>query len=182
MAWREVKEEKFTVNSDGTRTLQVHSKGDKRYSPMFATVTVNGRRDTIENHYQSAKVFEGGRRSKGWKEARDFKKAGLRQTGWNIAGLELPTRQLTPHMFAPDDFGVQYYTLLWAKFAKSHPELIEYASEFEAFEDPYEGSFPFGQAKVWALLSTGPQAIKELSRKGQELAKLLRRKPEDRAA
>ena len=37
--------------------LECSSKGDKRYSSMYAKVTVFDNYDTIENHYQLSKVF-----------------------------------------------------------------------------------------------------------------------------
>lgn len=37
--------------------LECSSKGDKRFSALYCKVSVNGKIDTIENHYQLNKVF-----------------------------------------------------------------------------------------------------------------------------
>ena len=37
--------------------LECSSKGDKRFSALYAKVSVNNVLDTIENHYQKSKVF-----------------------------------------------------------------------------------------------------------------------------
>lgn len=50
--------------------LECSSKGDKRFSAFYARVLYNGRIDSIENHYQAAKVFADGSTGLGWREAK----------------------------------------------------------------------------------------------------------------
>ena len=159
------------------RTLQCHSRGDVRFSPFGARVRMFGRLDNIENHYQSAKVFENGRGPADWREAREMKRAKLRQIGWRIGPRLLKTRQDRgdPKVFALEDFGIQLYCLLWCKYIRCHPELVEHARGFDAFEDPFAGNFPFSQAKVWELVAEHEDGVERLAAMGWELADLLKR-------
>jgi len=50
--------------------LECSSKGDKRFSAFYARVDHNGRSDSIENHYQAAKVFGDGTTGLRWQEAK----------------------------------------------------------------------------------------------------------------
>jgi hypothetical protein len=135
-----------------------------------------GRRNTIENHYQSSKVFEDGQIPADWRRAREIKRSGLRQVGWKIGPRLLETRQdpRDPSRFAVEDFGIQLYCLLWCKYVRLHPELVEHARRFDAFADPFAGNFPFSQARVWELVAKEPHGLDRLARMGSELAALLR--------
>lgn len=159
-----------------TRTLQCHSRGDVRFSPFGARVRMFGRLDAIENHYQSAKVFEGGRVPADWREAREMKRAKLRQIGWRIGPRLLRTRQdrRDPAVFALEDFGIQLYCLLWCKYIRRRPELVEHARGFDAFADPYAGNFPFSQARVWELVAKDEDGLEKLARMGSGLTELLK--------
>lgn len=55
--------------------LECSSKGDKRFSAFYAKV--NG--DSIENQYQSAKVFEDGSTNLTWKQAKGKKPINIEQ-------------------------------------------------------------------------------------------------------
>lgn len=50
--------------------LECSSKGDKRFSAFYARVELNGKTDSIENHYQAAKVFADGTTGLSWREAK----------------------------------------------------------------------------------------------------------------
>ena len=146
---RDVIEKEFSVDGRGRRILQCHSRGARRYSPFNCYVTVWGEMDSIENHYHRAKVFEGGSRPRDWREAKRFKKEGLRQTGWQIGHLRVPCRSNPKGTsFLISDLGVQFYVLMWRKHLRAHPEKIAYASAFEDFCDPFAGDFPCSQAEV----------------------------------
>lgn len=93
------------------KVLECSSKGDKDFSALFAKVSVNGVIDTIENHYQNAKVFfnEHGNVicNQGFKKAK-----GKKAIAFYINNCYLPIR-----------FGAQFYNLLWYKYLKSNPLL-----------------------------------------------------------
>ena len=50
------------------RILECHSQGDKRFSAFYAKVEVNGKLDSIENHYQLSKRIYGKRNPVSWRE------------------------------------------------------------------------------------------------------------------
>lgn len=141
------------------RVLHVHSRGARRFSPFCCFVTAYGINDSIESHYQKGKIFEGGRRPRDWREAKSFGKRrphglGLRQTGWQIGPYVF---DVTPNArgtsFTTDDAGVQGYIRMWHRYLTARPELVEEARQYDAFLDPFEGDFPFGQAKVFELVA-----------------------------
>ncbi len=156
------------------KTLQCHSKGDLRFSPFGARVKAFGKLENIENLYQSAKVFPGEVQPADWREARQLKRTP--QIGWKIGPLRVNTRQDAddPRRFALDDFGIQWYCLLWAKYIRANPNLVTYASNFDAFVDPFAGNFPFCQARVWELVAKRPDGLNKLIGMGAELSGLIR--------
>lgn len=113
------------------RVLECSSKGDKRFSSLFARVSVYGRMASIEEHYQLSKSFNGVRPTN-WRE---FK--GKEPTCFVIRGKE----------FAPNFLG-SWYTLLWVKYLDEHPELVEYAKGFDDFTDMFRGKSRNSQAVV----------------------------------
>jgi hypothetical protein len=134
---------------DGKRILQCHSRGDKRYSPFFCFVKAFGTTDSIENHYQCAKRFEGCPTPGNWTAARYWKRQGCKQIAWQIGDRELPVKSNEQGTsFAVDDWGIQYYIALWHRHLSQHPEKVEFARQFDEFEDPFKRDFPFGQADV----------------------------------
>ena len=142
-------ESPFCTLADGRRVLQCHSRGDRRFSPFCCYVEAFGRRDSIENHYQRAKVFESNRVPRDWKEAKTWKKNHLKQIAWQIGPFRLPcTQNQDKSSFDLSDFGIQFYIGLWHKYLLANTRLITLASQFDEFEDPFKGSFPFCQADV----------------------------------
>lgn len=154
MFWKEVA---------GKRILQCHSRGDGRFTPFNCYVEAFGRKDSIENHYQCAKVFDIGELvgvrqelsvPKDWRQAKNWKSSGCIQVGWKIGGHNFDIKLNTSerYSFALDDWGIQYYIMLWYKYLRGKPELIRVASEFDGFEDIFKGKppkqFPFCQADV----------------------------------
>lgn len=121
------------------KTLQCHSRGDKRYSPFYAKVSVNGSLKSIEEHYQHAKVING-KQPNTWREGK-----GRRPEAWVVNSLRFGKDETLDGRF---NVGVQYYIALWLKHLRANPKLIEYASQFDEFVDPFKGSFPFCQADV----------------------------------
>lgn len=99
--------------------LECSSKGDKRYSAFFAWVKLYGKTANIETHYQNCKKFN---------DPTITKVKGQQPDYIVINGKELDKKYLTP-----------FYKLLWVKYLDEHPELVEYASQFDDFHDIFKG-------------------------------------------
>jgi hypothetical protein len=138
-----------SVDQLGRRVLQTHSRGAREYSPFNCPVSSFGVIRSIEDHYQSTKVFvdTAGVRY----HARDWREAKKLQTDPWLRRLhfELPNgmvlgndnREVT-------NLVIQYYIALWYKYLRLNPGLIERASAYDEFQDPFQGDFPFSQADV----------------------------------
>ena len=112
------------------KNLECSSAGDKRFSALYAEVEVNGVLDTIERHYQSVK-------RKGEPCNPKPCRKGERVEFIIISNKILPPKFLTP-----------FYKLLWVKYLDAHPELVEYAKEFDTFSDKFKGKSINCQADV----------------------------------
>lgn len=146
--YRDIVTAPFTVGPDGKRTLQCHSRGDRRFTPFNCQVRAFGRVDSIENHYHRAKRF-GERAPADWREAKQMKKDGLRQTAWQIGPLHRAVRSnAAGTSFVVEDLGIQYYVMLWYRYLRARPDLVAVAAQFDEYEDPFRGAFPFCQADV----------------------------------
>lgn len=101
-------EKPFSIGPRGIRILQCHSRGDRRFTPFNCRVLAFGRHDSIENHYHRAKRF-GIRAPADWRDAKELKDSGKRQTGWQIGPLSVDVRP-NPQgtSFRLDDLGIQY--------------------------------------------------------------------------
>ena len=119
----EYKEEDNCMKSS---VLECSSKGDRRFSALYAKVDVNGVFDTIENHYQKSKVFrlEDGTliQYDNWKEAK-----GKKPIAFNISGYILPMR-----------FGEMFYHLLWYKYLKTNKSLEKVLNEYDDYKDMFK--------------------------------------------
>ena len=159
------------------KILQCHSRGDKRYSPFCCYVLAFGRERSIEDHYQSCKVFqspEGLIQARDWREAKDWQKAiNKGGKGYERVGFVLPNGlSLGNSNSKVDDLIIQYYIALWLKYLRSYPELIEYARTFDEFADPFKGKFPFCQADVIRLVAReGVNALRPMCQEVLELIK-----------
>lgn len=102
------------------RTLECSSKGHKAYSAFYAKLPVFGKIDTIENHYQLSKRF-GNEVPITWRDAK-----GKQPTHFVIKGKSFDLKYLS-----------DWYTLMWIKYLDNHPELVEYASQFDEFTDMF---------------------------------------------
>lgn len=146
------------------KTLECHSRGDRRFSPFFCWVDAFGQFKSIENHYHCSKLFQCGTPAD-WKEAKQWVKAGYHQVGWKIGDMILPVRSDGKRYFL-NDFGVQWYILLWYKHL-TQPDnqwKIKYVREFDDFNDPFKGSFPFCQAEVMRKVKNeGLDGLKQMA-------------------
>lgn len=98
--------------------LECSSKGDKRFSALYAKVKFNGIYDTIENHYQKCKR----------KYNNSKVKKGEKPDYIIINQYKLPIKYLSP-----------FYKLLWFIYLEEHKELVTYASSFDSFTDIFKG-------------------------------------------
>lgn len=123
------------------KILECSSKGDSRFSALFAKVKVYGVEASIESHYQRAKRFERRhgirKRAKNWKQAKEWQRQGWRTVDIEINGIVLPV-----------DYLGAYYKVLWVKYLDQHPELVEYAKEFDDYNDIFKGNSINCQADV----------------------------------
>jgi uncharacterized phage-like protein YoqJ len=113
------------------KVLHCYSKGDKRFSAFYAKVTMLGKTDTIENHYQLAKRF-GEEVPKTAKDAKGRAPTHLELdylvSPFTKKTLILDASQLTP-----------WYKLLWVKYFIENPDLLAYARTFDQFLDIFKG-------------------------------------------
>jgi hypothetical protein len=90
-----------------------------------------------------------GPRPADWREAKALKDSGKRQTGWQIGPLAVDVRSNPQgNSIRLDDLGIQYYVMLWYRYLGRNRHLLTVAAEFDEFEDPFRGAFPFCQADV----------------------------------
>ena len=101
------------------KTLECSSKGDKRFCSFYAFVDFDGKYKSIEAHLQDCKRNENGTPCK----------KGEWATHLIICGQKLPTSDLTA-----------FYRFLWYTYLRSNPDLVDYASEFKAFNNMYRGN------------------------------------------
>ena len=107
------------------KTLECHSKGDKRFSALYAKVHVEETFDTIENIYQkSKKNYDGSEVKKG--ERFDY---------FEFLGKKFPK-----------EFISNLYDLLWLKYFKENKDLLEYACTFDRYVDIFAGKSVNNQA------------------------------------
>lgn len=114
-----------------SNVLECSTKGDKRFSAWYATVKMFGITTAIEWHYQGCKRFAA------CDSAYYSNPKGKKPSHIEINDIKLTVKYLTP-----------YYKLLWVRYLDSHPELVEYASQFDEFNDSFRGKSINCQADV----------------------------------
>lgn len=118
---QESPESKESVSSkeEHSKILECSVRGDRRFSALFAKVTIKGKEKSIEQWFQEAK------------RTADGKKAGK---GKSFDHLICPyTKDKLPVEDATD-----LYRGLWITYLGNHPELVEYASQFDEFSDSFQ--------------------------------------------
>lgn len=109
-----------TEKPSSPKVLECSSKGDKRFSAMFAKVEIKDLlySASIEEHYQSCKYNEQGFRVAKGKPVHHI----------IINGIKLSATYLTA-----------WYRYLWYKYLTENPELVKYARQFDEFTDMFRG-------------------------------------------
>lgn len=100
------------------KILECSARGDRRFCALFATVTIKGKEQSIEEWFQNAK------------RTADGKKAGKGKPFDHIVcpftGDKLPAKD-----------AADLYRGLWITYLNNHPDLVEYASGFDDFTDAF---------------------------------------------
>ena len=112
-----------TSHNSGTspKVLECSSRGDRRFSALYATVTIKDKEQSIEQWYQNAK------------RTADGKRAGKGKSFDHIidpfTGDKLPAKDAS-----------DLYRGLWITYLSKNPDLVEYASQFDEFHDMFRSS------------------------------------------
>lgn len=123
--------------------LECSSKGDKRFSALYAKVKVFGVYDSIENHYQNCK--------------RDINNQVVGK-GKKVHKMVIEKTKETIEL--PPSFLTAYYKLLWCAYLDANPNLVEYASRFNDYHDAFKGKAVNCQADVIRqYIKTGRSSI-----------------------
>lgn len=102
------------------KVLECSSRGDRRFSALFAMVKIASKEQSIEEWYQNAK------------RTADGKRAGKGKPFDHIidpfTGDKLPAGEAS-----------NLYKGLWITYLTNHPDLVEYAKGFDEFHDMFRG-------------------------------------------
>lgn len=103
------------------KVLECSSRGDRRFCALFAKVSIKGTEKSIEEWYQGAK------------RTADGKRAGKGKPFDHIidpfTGDKFPAKE-----------AAWFYRGLWITYFKAHPDLVEYASQFDKFTNSFAGN------------------------------------------
>lgn len=100
------------------KILECSTHGDKRFSALYARVSVYGVYDTIENHYQKCKKDASGNPVEKGKQPNHIV----------VNNKKLDIKYLTP-----------YYKSLWVKYLDQNKDLVEFLKNFDDFNDKFKG-------------------------------------------
>lgn len=122
--------------------LECSSKGDIRYSAFGAEVEVFGkRRATIEEHYQLSKRFM-------TKDREVFTPNSI----YDIKGKNSKTKNMdfcwieVNGVTFPVEWRMEFYKMMWLMYLDDNPDLVEYASRFDDYNDIFKGRSEICQA------------------------------------
>ena len=101
------------------KTLECSGKGDKRFCSFYAFVDFDGKYKSIEAHLQDCKHNENDKPCQ----------KGEWATHIVLRGQKLPISSYTA-----------FYRYLWYIYFRANPDLVDYASEFKAFNHMYRGN------------------------------------------
>lgn len=120
------------------KILECSSVGDKRFSAFFARVKIDGVLDSIENHYQKAKILPSGRLPKDWRDGK-----GSKYIGFHIRGMNLDRKYLP-----------MFYDYMWYKYLKLNPSYVEFLKGFDGYSDKFSKRNITSQDKSIAKIIT----------------------------
>lgn len=120
-------------------TLYCDSRGDKRFSALYAYVDIDDVKDSIEHFYQNAK----------------------RDENDNIPGKGEPVAYF---IWKDKKYESEYlsnlYEDLWRLYFKQNPDLLEIASKYDVFIDRFRGKSINCQADVIAKIVNESKYLK----------------------
>lgn len=105
--------------------LECSSKGDKRFSALYAKIELFDKVNTIENFYQSSKVILINNKRQCVTDWRKSK-------GQNIYGFVLNNMYFEPKYIS------SFYKLMWVKYLDNNKDLVQYAKQFDDFNDMFK--------------------------------------------
>lgn len=109
--------------------LQCHSRGDRRFSALYANITIKGKTRSIESFYQDAKRdFNGNRAGK----------------GKPVSYFICPYSDIT---FSAEALSV-FYAALWVHYFAVNPHLYGFIQNYDGFIDIFAGRAINNQASV----------------------------------
>lgn len=114
------------------KTLECSSKGDKRFSALYAKITVNGKLTTIEKAYQQSKVYFIDRE---YVHAKDFKQA----KHWQYQGHKSVEFSVGNKIFAVKYLS-SWYKALWYKYLTDNECLIDIINQYDNFHDCFKNA------------------------------------------
>lgn len=142
-------------------TLECSTRGDRRFSALCAKVSAFGRIDTIESHYQTTKCLANPKtgeiiRSKSWRDVKRLQHMGYVSVRHEFRGYPGVKDGFT----FPATLSKAFYYLLWVKHLDQHPELVEYARQFDSFSDVFARPGSVTQAEaVHLYVKSGREAL-----------------------
>ena len=107
-------------NDQYKRVLECSPRGDKRFSPEFASVIIRGQERSIAEWYQDSK------------RTADGKRVGADEPFDHIID------PFTGDKLSRKD-AVDLYRGLWITYLSTHPELVQYAKQFDVFSNIFTG-------------------------------------------
>ena len=107
---------KIVGHEEYVRILECSERGDKRFSPQYATLNIHGQERNIEELYQTAKRTKDGRCAA---EGETVDHIVDPFTGDKLSAKEAPW----------------FYRGLWISYLTQNPELVQYAEQFDAFSN-----------------------------------------------
>lgn len=116
------------------KTLEVSSIGDKRFSALYAKVSVCGKVNSIENHYQTSKVFlDENNNEIQFDSFKEVKKA-QRNKKYTLIGFKLKGK------FYKKENLTLWYKSLWYKYFLNNKNLIVVLNSYDHFTDKFTAS------------------------------------------
>lgn len=134
------------TNTTTKKILECSSKGDKRFSAMYATVEYADVNDTIENHYQSSKRFL-------------VNGEYIQLSPQEAKGKKVDACCVFDELYTPELL-TAFYKWLWLKYLTDNKELLEYAKTFDDYNDMFKGKAINCQADVIREICNDIESVK----------------------
>jgi len=139
-----------------TRLLQVDSKGDKRFSALYAELIVDQETKSLEEWYQTAKVCHFDKYDEKGGVSTELRAARNRQEGKGKFPSFIQWRGCRVHNIAFNHplYGIQstamkeFYQMLWEIYLQQNPGLVDVLAEYGGFMDTFAKEGSVNQAEA----------------------------------